>query len=170
MSVRTSARQPFHRTIPGRHARREARLQQIAAGRRFPVQHLAGDEHAGRRRSMKRSSTASKATPPAVEMARAMRRRSGQAHRHRLDQLGQRAGVMAARRCGDAMAASCSRPIADRRQARRLAQEGGERLLAARRGEPRCQIAPASCRGADRCAGRASPVPAMASRSGADSA
>ena len=41
----------------------------------------------------------------------------------------------------EAIAASCNRPMRDRRQVRRLAQEVRERLLAARRRQPRDQIA-----------------------------
>ena len=39
--------QPLQRAAAGRGAGREARLQQVAAGRRLPVEHLAGGEHAG---------------------------------------------------------------------------------------------------------------------------
>ena len=37
----------FSAPLPRRDSRRERRLQQIAAGRGFPVQHLAGRKHAG---------------------------------------------------------------------------------------------------------------------------
>jgi ATP-binding cassette subfamily F protein uup len=38
--------EPLEGTAGGEGAGGEARLQEIAAGRRFPVEHLAGDEHA----------------------------------------------------------------------------------------------------------------------------
>ena len=69
----------------------ETRLQQIAAGRRLPVEHLAGAEHAGQRRAASgRSSSASKRTPPAVLIASAT-------------------GRGAARRSGSALSAAASR-------------------------------------------------------------
>ena len=42
-----ATRPPLQRTSPGRRARRKRGLEQIAAGRRFPVQHFPGGEHAG---------------------------------------------------------------------------------------------------------------------------
>ncbi len=65
--------EPRERALPGGDAGGEAGLQQIAAGRRFPVEHLAGDERCpGRRRSMKCASISSNAMPPAVDIALAM--------------------------------------------------------------------------------------------------
>ena len=44
--ARVTSLEPIQRPSPRRGARRKAGLQQIAAGRRFPVEHLAGGEYA----------------------------------------------------------------------------------------------------------------------------
>ena len=41
--------QPVARALPGSTAAGEAGGEQVAAGRRLPVEHLAGAEHAGQR-------------------------------------------------------------------------------------------------------------------------
>src|SRR5690606_17408014 len=45
--TRGGGAQPLHRPQARAASAREARGQQVATGRRFPVQHLAGAEHAG---------------------------------------------------------------------------------------------------------------------------
>ena len=82
-----------------------------------------------------------------------MRRRAGQAHRHRLDQRGERRR----RPCSRKRLRRRDRRLlqqADRRrrQVRGLAQESRQRLLGARRGEPLRPVRHASDRGAARCA------------------
>ena len=131
------------------------RLQQIAAGRRLPVEHLAGDEHAGPPRSIKCSSTSSKATPPAVEIAVAIGAVAGEPHRHGLDQRGKRHRRQCAER--PASRGLLQQADGDRRQARGLAQEGRQRLLAARLGEARRKVGERTCRAAGRCAASAAP-------------
>ena len=70
----------------------------------------------------------------------------------------------------DAIAASCNRPIATGDKLRGLAQEIGERLLAARRGQSRGQMRLPSRSGRKAICSIASPDAAMASRKSADSA
>src|SRR3546814_7757998 len=45
-----SSAEPGHRAFPGAPAAGEAGSEQVAAGRRLPVEHLAGEERAGRDR------------------------------------------------------------------------------------------------------------------------
>ena len=119
--IRTSGK-PAQRPARGGGAGRKRGLEQVAAGRRLPVQHFARGERAGPASSMKCSSSSANETPPAVEIARS----SGATPVSRTGTAPIRAvsavASSDARRCPADAAASCSNPIA-----------GGDRFAALRR-------------------------------------
>ena len=106
-------------------------LQQVAAGRRFPVQHFAGDKNAGKRRIMKPASISSKAIAGGRDRARD-RRDAGELNGTALIRLARSAGDNDESEMPDALAPP-SRPIATGDRMRGLAQEIRQRLFAVRR-------------------------------------
>ena len=119
---------------------------------------------------MKSASSSSNEIPPAVEIARAIGAVPLSLIGTALIKPARLAGDNDDSETPDAIAASCSRPMADRRQMRGLAQTIGERLLASRRGQPRSQFDSMSRSGRNATCNVASPVAMIASRKSADSA
>jgi hypothetical protein len=117
-----------------RHARREAGLQQIAARRGFPVEHLAGHEHAPAAfqfqavQRLERQAAGRRDRP-------VQRLDTGQRDRRGLDRRRQGRGLGR-----QVQAVGLAQQIdLDRRQMRGLAQEVGQGLAVARLGQPRRQ-------------------------------
>jgi hypothetical protein len=74
---------------PGPKTRGKTPGDQVAARRRLPIQHFTGHENTGQARSIRVSSTASRVTPPAVEIASSMGAGTLVANGKRLDQPGE---------------------------------------------------------------------------------
>ena len=111
----------------GRRRRRlRSALQQIAAGRRLPVDHLAGDEDARARSQHETLVDLLPANPAAPRRSRARSRRCRQARPGTL-----LCAPRAPRRRAGIGPASRIQADRDRRQMRRLAQEGRQRSAAA---------------------------------------
>ena len=104
-------------------------LQQITAGRRLPVQHFPGREHAGPAAQHPVRIHFVQRDPAGAGNRPRDRRRRQQAQRHRLDQ-GRQIGR------GAGMQRLLHQPDPHRRQPARLAQEGRQRRTAARPGQP----------------------------------
>ena len=100
--------QPCKRTVGRRDAGAEAGLQQVAAGRRLPVQHFAGGEHTG---AVAQHQVVSPAHPTAGRRREEIARSIGSGAISRTGRALISAGQVAGRRRPRA-SASCTRPMA----------------------------------------------------------
>ena len=132
-----SVREPFQCAAAGQCAGREAALQQVATGRRFPVEHLAGDEHAGTAPQHQVFVDGFPANAAGGRDRGLDRRRSGEAHRNSFRECGQCHRVQ----LGELrMRSLVQQSDLDGREACRLAQERRQRLLATRLGKARRKV------------------------------
>src|SRR4051812_20558490 len=83
------AREPPRRAASGRGASREAGLQQVAAGWRFPVEHLAGRKRARAALEHEMLVELVERNPAGGRDRARERRRGGEPDRHRVDQIGE---------------------------------------------------------------------------------
>ena len=167
--TRRLSRSTAKHTPPRRRAGGKTGLQQITAGRRFPVQHLAGDKDAG-------TAPEHEVIVDLVEGDAACggdrgfdRCRGREAYGTALISAARAGALKAPSFCDDAAAASCNRPIAAGESFAALRSTLDNDCLP-RGASSRC------CSPAEETSGRsatvrtASPLSAIASRSGADSA
>ena len=132
--------QPLQRTPPRRSPRRKRRLQQIAAGRRFPIQHLAGREHAGQTAEHEIGIEFIERDPARGRDRARDRGGAGEFDRNGVDQAGEIGRRHRRQRNAGGFGGLLQQADRDRRKARGLAQEIGQRLLALRRRQLRDQI------------------------------
>ena len=130
---------PSHASAPLRRsdAGGERRLQQIAAGRRLPVEHLAGGEHAGPPLQHERVVDLAERNAAGGGDGAIERCRTDKTHRHGVDESGQFGGAQLGKLPWRGLVQQAD---GRRRQMHGLAQERRQRLLVARRFETALQF------------------------------
>ena len=133
-------RQPVQRAAPRRRAGRKYGLQQIAAGRGFPIQHFAGDEGAGARLQHEAVVDLGEGHAAGGRDGARDGRGAGEPDGYRLDQRGKLCGRNRGERHFACMRGFLNEADAHRRQLGLLAKPIGQRPLFARRRQAPLQL------------------------------